>query len=74
MAMISWQLWDAETLGYNPEGLAVHGAGLCDVQNFTSEEEEQKSCLKGVFVPEWNILVAAHRNSHNYHVKLFGEL
>ena len=70
--MITWQVWDAETLGASPEGLVVQPAGFCDVQNATPGE--QTPHFNGVFVPQWNVLLAVHRNSHNYHLKIFGEL
>ena len=71
MAMITWQVWDAETLGADPEGLVVQSAGPCDVQDATCGR--QTPHMKAVFVPQWNMLLAVHRNSHNYHLKVFGE-
>ena len=71
LAMVTWRVWDVETPGANPEGLMVQPAGFCDVQNATPAQ--QGPHLKAVFIPHWNVLLAVHRNSHNYHLKIFGE-
>ena len=72
MAMITWPLqWDASTAGTSPEGLVVQSADFCDVQHFTSGR--QTPHMKAVFVPGWNLLLAVHQNSHNYHLKVLGE-
>lgn len=71
MVMITWRVWATETLGADPEGLVVRSAGFCDVQDATAAQ--QTPHMQGVFVPQWNILLAVHRNSHTYHLKTFGE-
>lgn len=71
MAMITWQVWDANPTGADPEGLVVQSAGFCDVQ--PDSYSHQGPHMMAVIVPQWNLLLAVHRNSHNYHLKVFGE-
>ncbi|KAL3145685.1 hypothetical protein ABBQ32_003220 [Trebouxia sp. C0010 RCD-2024] len=69
MAMITWQAWDANPTGADPEGLLVQSAGFCDVQ--PDSYSQQSPHMMAVFIPQWNLLLAVHRNSHNYHLKVF---
>lgn len=72
MAMITWQLpSDPSSPLAPPQGLAVLSAESCEVQQATCGQ--QMPHMKAVLVPQWNLLVAVHRNSHNYHLKVFGE-
>lgn len=72
MAMITWQVWDpTNPTGADPEGLVVLSADFCEVQ--TASYGRRSPLMKAVCIPQWSLLLAVHRSSHNYHLKVFGE-
>ena len=72
MAMLTWQVWDPETLGASPEGLTVQKAGFCsDLKDGT--HAEQTPHMRAVVVPQWGRALAVHCSAADYHMKVFGK-
>lgn len=69
-AMITWQEWDAANPKTYPEELSVQKAGFWTISDATPH---QKPSMRGLLLPQWNLVLAVHRNASEDPVKLFGE-
>ncbi|KAL0040303.1 hypothetical protein WJX77_002783 [Trebouxia sp. C0004] len=70
MAMLTWEVWDPETPGSQPEGLSVKRADFLSVSDTASSG--QTPHMQVVVVPQWDVALAVHHNASDYHMKVFG--
>lgn len=71
MAMLTWEVWESETLGSKPEGLSVQRADFLSVSDTASSG--QTLHMQAVVVPQWDVALAVHHNAYDYHMKVFGK-
>lgn len=70
-----WDEWDADAAEAQPVGLSLQEPwdGFCTTAEDSPTPSDQGPHLRGVQIPQWNLALAAHRNTSDDHLKLLGE-